>query len=120
MSGGLRRIIEMSVTLELIEQEQQQVQAGRLRDVHLHKEGTFLPAYDWSAFLCCRYLHDFKVNKRVFKGIDEPVAYIGFIPLTESQPGLRKRIGKGVEAEIDSFDGSSVTSSVWVLSRQTL
>ena len=59
----------MSVTKELIEQERLQVQSGHCRDVHLHKEGTFLRAYDWSAWLCCRYLHDFKVNKRVFKGI---------------------------------------------------
>ncbi len=68
----------MSVTKELIENERQHVQAGQTRDVHLHKEGTFLRAYDWSAWLCCRYLHDFKVNKRQFKGIDEPVTYIGF------------------------------------------
>ena len=53
----------MSVTKELIEQERQSVQAGHLRDIHLHKEGTFLRAYEWSAWLCCRYLHDFKVSK---------------------------------------------------------
>lgn len=41
----------MSVTKELIEQERQQVQIGQLRDVHLHKEGTFLRANDWSAWL---------------------------------------------------------------------
>jgi len=52
----------MSVTKELIEQERQQVQAGQLGDVHLHKEGTFLRAYDWSAFLCCRLLHDLKLT----------------------------------------------------------
>ena len=63
----------MSVTKELIEHERQLVQSGSVREVHLHKEGTFLRAYDWSAWLCCRYLHDFKVNKRSFKGIDEPV-----------------------------------------------
>ena len=68
----------MSVTKELIEQENLQLQTGNYRDVHLHKEGSFLRAYDWSAWLCCHYLHDFKVNKRAFKGIDEPVAYIGF------------------------------------------
>lgn len=68
----------MSLTKELIEQERLQVQAGNLRDVHLHREDSFLRAYDWSAYLCCRLLHDFKVSKRAFKGIDEPVAYIGF------------------------------------------
>ena len=149
----------MSLTKELIEKERQIVQSGQTRDIHLHREGTFLRAYDWSAWLCCRYLHDFKVNKRVFKGIDEPVAYIGFpetslmkwmpegaeqrvdgekhlvvalpevmlsdtpedmaaaytewketIPLTEAQPGLRKRGGgRGTEAEDDGLTGSSVT-----------
>lgn len=82
----------MSVTKELIEQERQQVQAGQLRDVHLHKEGTFMRAYDWSAWLCCRYLHDFKVNKRTFKGIDDPVAYIGF-----PETSLAKWIPEGTE-----------------------
>lgn len=68
----------MSVTKELIEQERLQVQAGSVKDVHLHREGTFLRAYDWSAWLCCRYLHNFKVNKRQFKDVEAPVAYIGF------------------------------------------
>jgi len=64
----------MSLTKELIEKERQMVQARQTHDIHLHREDTFLRAYDWSAWLCCRYLHDFKVNKRQFKGIDEPVA----------------------------------------------
>ena len=42
----------MSVTKELIEQERQLVQAGQYRDLHLHKEGSFLRAYEWSAWLC--------------------------------------------------------------------
>ena len=46
--------------------------------IHLHREGSFFRAYDWSAFLACRYLHEFKVNKRTFSGIEQPVAYIGF------------------------------------------
>ncbi len=68
----------MSVTKEIIDQEALRVKTGVYGEIHLHKEGTFLRAYDWSAWLCCRYLHEFKVNKRTFKGIDEPVAYIGF------------------------------------------
>jgi hypothetical protein len=40
----------MSVTKELIEQENLQLQTGNYRDVHLHKEGSFLRAYDWSAW----------------------------------------------------------------------
>lgn len=82
----------MSVTKELIEQERQHVQTGQVQEIHLHKEGTFLRAYDWSAWLCCRYLHEFKVNKRAFKGIEEPVAYIGF-----PETSLAKWIPEGTE-----------------------
>ncbi|MBP5769896.1 MAG: hypothetical protein J6W75_00845 [Bacteroidaceae bacterium] len=53
----------MSVTTEIIEQERLQVHTGNLADVHLHREGTFLRAYEWSALLACRYLHDFKTTK---------------------------------------------------------
>ncbi|MBQ6204191.1 MAG: hypothetical protein IJK46_08885 [Prevotella sp.] len=147
----------MSVTKNLIEQELHLLQSGRFQEVHLHREGSFLRAYDWSAWLCCRFLHDFKVNKRKFKDVDNPVAYIGFpdtslgkwmpegavqrvesekhlvvelpelmftdsaeamsaayaewkegIPLTESNPGLRKRGGKGTVVD-DDIDESTVT-----------
>lgn len=88
----------MSVTKEIIEQERLQVQTGNLADVHLHREGTFLRAYEWSAFLCCHYLHDFKVSKRQFKGIDEPVAYIGF-PETSLMKWMPEGAGQRVEDE---------------------
>lgn len=90
--------ITMSVTKELIEQEVQLVQTGHVRDLHLHKEGTFLRAYNWSAWLCCRYLHEFKVNKRVFKGIDQAVAFIGF-PETSLQKWLPEGAEQRVEGE---------------------
>ena len=73
------------------------MQTGNYRDVHLHKEGSFLRAYDWSAWLCCHYLHDFKVNKRAFKGIDEPVAYIGF-----PETSLQKWLPEGAEQRVES------------------
>ncbi len=41
----------MSVTKDLIEQERQAVKAGRLCDIHLHQEGTFLRAYSVRADL---------------------------------------------------------------------
>lgn len=86
----------MSVTKELIEQEAREVQTGRVRDVHLHKEGTFLRAYDWSAWLCCRYLHEFKVSKRLFKSIDNPVAYIGF-----PDTSLAKWLPEGADQRVE-------------------
>ena len=55
----------MSLTKELIEQERHLIQSGFIRDTHLHREGTFLRAYDWSAWLCCRYLYDFKSKELI-------------------------------------------------------
>ncbi|MBQ6209987.1 MAG: hypothetical protein IJK42_09495 [Prevotella sp.] len=84
----------MSVTKELIEQEAQLLAGGERMVVHLHKEGTFLRAYEWSAFLSCHFIHQFKVNKRMFKGIDQPVAYIGF-----PETSLAKWMPEGAEQE---------------------
>ena len=64
----------MSSIKEIIETESRELFNGQRDILHLHQEGSFYRAYEWSAFLACRYLHDFKVNKRVFKGIDKPVA----------------------------------------------
>lgn len=67
----------MSVTKEIVEKKNKRVQ-GDCHELHLHREGTFLRAYEWSAWLAYRYLNEFKVNKRMFKGIEQPVAFIGF------------------------------------------
>ena len=71
-------------TKEIVEFETRDLSSGNRDVLHLHHEGSFFRAYEWSAFLACRYLHDFKVTKRVFKGIEEPVAYIGFPELVSS------------------------------------
>lgn len=68
----------MGLVKEIIYQESERQENSVCNEIHLWREGTFLRAYDWSAWLACHYLHDFKVNKRQFKDIDEPVAYIGF------------------------------------------
>lgn len=72
------------------------MQTGHVRDLHLHKEGTFFRAYNWSAWLACRYLHNFKANKREFKGIDEAVAYIGF-----PDTSLTKWLPEGAEQRVE-------------------
>ena len=68
----------MSSIKEIIEAESKELTDGHRDILHLHREGSFYRAYEWSAFLACRYLHEFKVNKRVFKGVEQPVAFIGF------------------------------------------
>lgn len=49
--------------------------------VFLYKEGSFLRAYEWSAWLCCRFISDFKVTHKMVKSLNQSVAYIGF-PVT--------------------------------------
>lgn len=58
--------------------EGERSEPGQYRVVHLFSEGSFLRAYEWSAWMLCRYVHQFKVTRRAFKGVDEAVAFIGF------------------------------------------
>ncbi len=55
----------MSITKELIVHERQLVDSGHYRDLHLHREGTFLRAngssvsvFQWSTE---RFVHSYKV-----------------------------------------------------------
>ena len=66
----------MSAIKDISENEHQRMSSGVHDELHLWREGTFLRAYEWSAWLACRYLHEFKVNRRAFKGVDSPVVYI--------------------------------------------
>jgi hypothetical protein len=63
------------LTKEIIAHEALLMQGGERSVIHLHREGSFYRAYEWSAYLSCRYLHDFKVNKRVFNGIVLPEVF---------------------------------------------
>ena len=64
----------MSSIKEIIEAESKELCDGQRAILHLHRDGSFYRAYEWSAFLAFRYLHEFKVTKRVFKGLEQPVA----------------------------------------------
>lgn len=51
------------------------------RHIHLFREGSFLRAYEVSAWLVHRFLNDrYKMTNRRYKGHDEPVAMLGFPP----------------------------------------
>lgn len=88
----------MALTNETLELEAVRAANDVRGEIHLWREGTFLRAYDWSAWLCCRYLHDFKVTKRQFKDIDAPVAFIGF-PETSLPKWLPEGSSQRVEGE---------------------
>lgn len=56
------------------------------RMIRLYAEGTFYRAYEWSAWLCVRYIQGFKATKRKFKNEEEPVVFVGF-PVTRITGG---------------------------------
>ncbi|WP_111898889.1 hypothetical protein [Pseudoprevotella muciniphila] len=75
----------MASIKEVVQFERERTKdATQCHRVHLWHEGSFMRAYDWSAWLMCRFVHEFKATKRQFKDIDAPVVYIGF-PKTSLQ-----------------------------------
>jgi hypothetical protein len=58
--------------------------------IYLFQEGTFYRAYEWSAWLCCRYVNQFKVTRKEQKSDltdDGTVVFVGF-PLTSLEKYL--------------------------------
>ncbi len=68
----------MSSIKEIVTLEGERSEPGQYRRVHLFHEGSFLRAYEWSAWLLCHFVHEFKVTRRQFKGLDNPVVFVGF------------------------------------------
>lgn len=60
--------------------------------VYLFKEGSFLRAYEWSAWMICRFIHEFKVTHKMIKSLDRSVAFVGF-----PQTSLSKYTPEGCE-----------------------
>lgn len=65
----------MATIKEAVEIEYQRKSAG---EIHLFREGTFWRAYEMSAWLCIRCLHEFKATKRQMKDVQQPVVFVGF------------------------------------------
>ena len=68
----------MAKLKDILERESSRSDSAACRMIHLFPEGTFLRAYEWSAWLCVRYISDFKPTKRKFKNEEMPVAFVGF------------------------------------------
>lgn len=66
---------------DIMDVEKQRLDEASRRLIHFYQEGSFLRAYEWSAWLCCRYLNDFKATRRVLKSTDDTMVFIGF-PIT--------------------------------------
>ena len=74
----------MAQLKEIFELEVGRVERGDFSTIFLVQEGTFYRAYEWSAWLCCRYINSFKVTRREDKQkltVDGTLTFIGF-PIT--------------------------------------
>lgn len=74
----------MAQLKDILEIERNRSEKGTYSTIYLFPEGTFYRAYEWSAWLCCRYINQFKATRRELKGEQgETVVFIGF-PVTRS------------------------------------
>lgn len=66
----------------ILEIERGRKEIGDYTKINLFVEGSFYRAYEWSAWLCCRYINQFKTTKREIKSENgEAIVYVGF-PIT--------------------------------------
>lgn len=66
---------------EVFAKEQSRSETVDYRTIHLIPEGTFYRAYEWSAWLCHRYVSQFKPTHRLLKNAEDSVVFVGF-PMT--------------------------------------
>ncbi len=68
----------MAKLSEIIDVERQRTTPETMRQIRLWPDGNFYRAYEWSAWLCVRYIRQFKVTKRFVKNINADMVFIGF------------------------------------------
>ena len=69
---------------DILELERKRISEGPFTTIYLFQEGSFYRAYEWSAWLCCRYISQFKTtrrNRHTELTDDATVVFIGF-PVT--------------------------------------
>ena len=68
----------MAAIKDIVIMEGERSEPRHYSQVHLYQEGSFLRAYEWSAWLLCHYVHEFKATRRAFKDIEGSVVFVGF------------------------------------------
>ena len=82
----------MAQIKDIIEIENRRTDDRERSIVYLFKEGSFLRAYEWSAWLICMFINEFKVTHKRIKSLDQSVAFVGF-----PQTSLSKYTPEGCE-----------------------
>ncbi|MCQ2259272.1 MAG: hypothetical protein MJZ41_14980 [Bacteroidaceae bacterium] len=70
----------MAQLIDILKIERERTDDNR-NVINLFQEGSFYRAYEWSAWLCSRFIRDFKVTNKNLKNIETPVCFVGF-PIT--------------------------------------
>ena len=69
----------MAKIAEILEAEKKRGTPDQDRVIYLWSDGSFYHAYNFSAWLCVRYIHEFKATRRVFKNSSKmEIVLIGF------------------------------------------
>lgn len=92
----------MAQLADIVAAEKTRTDFRAQREIRLYGDGSFYRAYEWSAWLCCRYVRQNKVTRRQVKLLGGDVVYIGF-PRTS----LPKYVLEGAEA-VENADGTVV------------
>ena len=95
----------MAQLKDILEIERSRREGDSYSTLFLFLEGTFYRAYEWSAWLCCRYVNQFKATRREQKTDlteDGTVVFVGF-PTTSLSKYLPE------EAEAVANEDKSVT-----------
>lgn len=75
--GNFSRI-SMAKIGDILDLEKKRSEPDEMRSIYLWPDGTFYRAYEWSAWLCVRYIRQFKVTRRMFKAMKTDMLFIGF------------------------------------------
>lgn len=86
---------------EILDMEKKRPLPEHKRQVRLWADGSFYRAYEWSAWLCVRYIRQFKVTRRLIKNADSDLLFIGF-----PQTSLDKFKPEG--ATVSLFDDKNI------------
>ena len=55
----------MASIKDIVQLEGERIEPSQYGIVHLFHEGSFLRAYEWSAWLLCRYVHEFIIQQTI-------------------------------------------------------
>ncbi len=109
-----------------IEQETNRATAELRRTVFLYPDGTFKRAIEWSAWLWCTYIKEFKAQRRNIKNPDTTIVQIGcpvvsltkYLPestdYVENEDGtVEITLPETLTAEIETFDNPAIAFEEW-------